>query len=353
MGEMLKKDGKSIITAIASGLFVKKAISELIASSIESHGIHWPSFVSVFPATMVSSMLLECSPDEIARALSFSGSLSPMSPFESFTQGAQVKDLYGGWGEMIGILSARMSRINCYGGPLTLIEGKRGLGIAFNHGLLKKRRLEKTIQNCKSLKASDINIKPFPSCTSVHPTLTALEKLLTEQQDLDLDKIKRVEIKTYNYAVELSNESNMNKPISLKLNIPFLSAVMLLKRTVQIEDTETPFMFNKSIQEKIMKLSKKIRVNTLTQHSSSLNERKRPAIVEIYMEDGKKYQKMVNEPKWRGSNNIPNSEIEDKFSMLSRDLLSEQTKQKIIKEIWNFEKIEDISTLINNFVNKD
>ena len=65
MGEMLKKDGKSIITAIASGLFVKKAISELIASSMESHGIHWPSFVSVFPATMVSSMLLECSPDEI------------------------------------------------------------------------------------------------------------------------------------------------------------------------------------------------------------------------------------------------------------------------------------------------
>ena len=123
-----------------------------------------------------------------------------MSPFESFTQGAQVKDLYGGWGEMIGILSARMSTINWYGGPLTLIEGKRGLERAFNHGLLKKRRLEKTIQNCKSLKVSDINIKPFLSCTSVHPTLTALEKLLIEQQDLESEKIKRVEIKTYNYA---------------------------------------------------------------------------------------------------------------------------------------------------------
>ena len=161
-----------------------------------------------------------------------------------------MKDLYGGWGEMIGILSARMSRINYYGGPLTLIEGKRGLGRAFNQGLLKKRILEKTIQNCKSFKASDINIKPFPTCTSVHPTLTALEKLLIEQQDLNPEKIKRVDIKTYNYEVELSNESNIIKPISMKLNIPFLSSVMLLNKTVQIEDTETPFMTKKAFKKK-------------------------------------------------------------------------------------------------------
>ena len=232
--------------------------------------------------------------------------------------------------------------------PLSLIEGKRGLGRTFSHGKLENNLMEETIKKCKNMKSSDINLKPYPTCTSVHPTLTALEELLIEEPYLALDNIKRVEVKTYNYAVELSNESNFEKPISLKLNIPYLCAVMLVKKTVKVENTETVFLSNKKEHEKIMKLSKKIILNRITDQSVTLGKRKRPALVEIVMKNGEKYQKLVDEPKWRGKENILNKEIEEKFSVLSGKIISEQTKKDIINKVWNIEKVKDVSTLIKS-----
>jgi 2-methylcitrate dehydratase PrpD len=348
LGEMLHKDGKSLITAIASALYVKKAITEILASSIESHGLHWPSFTSVFPATMVSSILLGYSSDRITHALSFSGCLSPISPFEPFTQGAPVKDMYGGWGDMIGVLSARMNKSSFNGGPPTIIEGKRGLGRAFTHDWINKDVMRETIKNCKKLKNSDIHLKPYPTCTSVHPTLSALENLFKDQPNIDTDNIERIRVDTYNYAVELSNESNIKNPISLKLNIPYLCAAMLVYKKIDIEHTEYPFINSSPMHEKIMRLAKKIVVNTLTNLKGEQRNRKRSATIEIIMRDGERHLSSVDEPKWRDIENLSNSDIEEKFSILSGNLLSEQAKKNVIKKVWSFEKISDIGDLIQN-----
>ncbi len=334
-GEWQHSSGEAVIAAVAAGYDVKNAVRKLLASEVEAHGLHWPGQLSVYSATTAACKLLGATADQIAAALSFAGCLSPVAPFEAFTKGASVKDLYGGWGEMVGVMAARLCRVG-FSGPSTLFEGRRGLGRTWLHGIPSPENMEEAFSEKNAI--TGLGFKPFPTCTSAHPALSAVELLLSRNPCMDVGEIERIEVGTYAYAVELSTDSVADTPISAKLNLPYLCAVMLLDGVLDVEHTEEPRLNDPRIQE----LAGKVMVYVLPDTDTSLRERRRPATVTVTLQNGERFEASVDEPRWRQNSLMSDADLEEKFRRLVADLMPATRREELIQVIWELENVADI-----------
>jgi len=269
-------------------------------------------------------------------AIGIAASLCPVSPFEAFTAGASVKDLYGGWGNMLGVKSSTLAAFGLTG-PDTVFEGERGLFLTW----LGKIPNEKIIET--ALDVDDVNIvfhfKPYPCCTAAIPTLTALEKLLKKYPEIDTEEILNVAIDTYHFGLSLSEESDPSTPIGAKVNIPFLAASMLVHRRLMPEHTERPLIDS----EKIKQLSSLVSL-TCSKDDEELLARQRYAHVVLKMKNGEKHEAYTDATKW-SKEPASRSEIYSKFMENVGNLLPNSEKELIISKIEEIERVEDIREL--------
>ncbi len=180
------------------------------------------------------------------------------------------------------------------------------------------------------------HIKPFPSCTSAHPTLSALEKLIVENPGLNPDEIERVEIDTYRFAVDLSDESDPDTPVGAKVNIPFLAASMMVHGRLLPEHTENPWIRDIGIRG----LASRIHVRCESGEDELLT-RERTARVVITLNDGECLEAYVKGPCW-SSTRATRAEIQDKFKANVGDFFSVSRVERIIAMVGEIEYLDDI-----------
>ena len=343
--EMLRSDGKALITAIAAAFDVASVIKELFASEIEAHGLHWPAQIGVFSAAAAACMLLHTSQAQFAGALGLAGCLTPVVPFEAFTQGAAVKDIYGGWPGMIGVLAARWSQIGL-AGPVNLFEGQRGLGRTWLHAPPSPQQISSALSALDSRAISEVSFKRYAACGAAHPTLMAIEDLKARHPELDPAHIARIEVGTYGYAAELSESSLAERPISARVNIPYLCAVFLLENRMGAELAEEPFLSDPRIHE----LAAQVSLHTLPDMEASLRGRRRQGSVAITMRDGSRLEASVDPVEWKKAHPISDAWLESKFARLVGDLLPQPKRQALVKTIWNLEAVADVYELVQQLI---
>ena len=280
LAEATNKNGMQVLESMRTGHYIGVIMRKLLASSVEKRGLHWPAYLASLTASAACSQLLELDKEKTGNALGIASSLSPAAPFEAFTKGATVKDLYGGWGNMLGVQSAQLASIGLTG-PSTVFEGERGL---FKNWLGNNPDSE-TLDEALDISNNTMvfHIKQFPSCTAAHPALTAIEKLINENPSLDPESITRVEVDTYRFGADLSNESNPDFPIGAKVNIPFLAASMLIHGELLPEHSEGPWVSDSNVRS----LAGRISV-TCNQSEDELLTRTRSARIVVKLRDGRK-----------------------------------------------------------------
>jgi 2-methylcitrate dehydratase PrpD len=333
LGEQHGASGELLLQSLKIGYFTGVILRRLLASHIEKRGLHWPAYIAAFVSSAACSNILGLTGDEAANAMSVAASLSPAAPFESFTRGASVKDLYGGWGNMLGVQSAQLSRLGLTG-PDTLFEGDRGL---FRNWLNGNPDVE-TVDVAFEIGEIEMmfHIKSFPSCTSAHPTLSALEKLIAENPGLSADDIERVEIDTYRFGVDLSDESDPDTPVGAKVNIPFLAASMLVHGRLLPEHSEEPWISDRVIRG----FAGRIHVGCESGEDELLT-RERTARVVIALNDGGRLEEYVKNPRW-SSTRATRAEIQDKFKANVGDFFSGSRVERIISVVGEIECLDDI-----------
>ncbi|MFQ5791699.1 MAG: MmgE/PrpD family protein, partial [Acidobacteriota bacterium] len=110
VAETTGASGRELLISIVAGYDAAVACGRKLLRGIEDHRLHPPSMVGCFGAAAAASRLWGLSAQEIANALALAGTFLPMGPFEAFTKGAPVKDLYGGWPAMLGVHAALLAR---------------------------------------------------------------------------------------------------------------------------------------------------------------------------------------------------------------------------------------------------
>jgi 2-methylcitrate dehydratase PrpD len=116
----------------------------------------------------------------------------PIAPFESFTRGGAVKDLYGGYPAYVGVRAAELA----------------ASGIAGPTGFFAAAELDPD-------EVDHVYIKPWPSCRSTHAALTAFETLLPLVRP-----VVSIHVETYRFAAELTADADPSTPIGAKTSIP-------------------------------------------------------------------------------------------------------------------------------------
>src|SRR3954471_13946619 len=131
MAEHVGASGKATLEAMVAGYEAAIALGRLLLPGIGLHRLHPPSIVGCFGAAAAAGRLLGLDEVTLAGALSLTASLVPMGPFEPFTKGGPVKDLYGGWPAFLGVQAALLAREGL-AGPLDLFEAAGdGLGASY------------------------------------------------------------------------------------------------------------------------------------------------------------------------------------------------------------------------------
>ena len=159
---------------------------------------------------------------------------------------------------------------------------------------------------------------------------------MTENPDLRPDKIEKVEINTYRFGVDLSEESSPDTPIGAKLNIPFLAASMLVHGQLLPEHSEKTWIWD----GKVRGLADRIHVGCESGEDELLT-RKRTARVVITLKTGECLEAYAANSRW-SKTQATNDEVQDKFRANVGDLFSASRVNEIISMSGEIEFLEDI-----------
>lgn len=220
--ELCGASGRTLLEAIAAGYTAAISCGRPLLDGITRHRLHPPAIVGGFGATAAASRAMGLSADDTAGALALVGTLLPFAPFETFTKGAPVKDLYAGWPAFMGVTAALLARDGLHG-PLDLYEAPDdGVGQLACHGP------PAVLDEADPDAVRGTHFKAYATCRSVQPALTALETLLP----LDPTVVETIHVETYPFAVELSADADASTPIGAKTSIPYCIASYVMDGAV-------------------------------------------------------------------------------------------------------------------------
>jgi 2-methylcitrate dehydratase PrpD len=304
MAEHLGASGRATLEAIVAGYEAAIALGRPLLPGIGLHRLHPPSIVGCFGAAAAAGRLLGLDEMALAGALSLTATLVPMGPFEVFTRGGPVKDLYGGWPAFIGVQAALLARAGL-AGPLDLFEAAGdGMGASYLHQTLNTEAFGPDPEELLH-----VHFKTFSTCRSVQPTLTAVERL-GPPGSLDLDEIAKISVETYPYAVGLSVDADSTTPIGARCSIPYGVASLLLDGEVYPDS----FVETALADPRREALAARVGVSIAPDMAQPVV---RGARVAVEMADGTTHRAEVRDARWGDTNGATATELREKFGRLA------------------------------------
>jgi 2-methylcitrate dehydratase PrpD len=328
-------DGKELITSIIAGYEIGGRIGRAVREEIQERGIHGPGTVGAFGAAVASAKLLDLDEEGIANALGICA-LTPVAPYEAFTAGGLVKDLYGGWPAFLGVTAALLARMG-YTGPHTLIEGGLGYCRSFKRDFRSSFVLKGLGESYEIMRTY---FKPYPSSRNTHAVIDATLEII-QRHAIETKEIRKIEVRTYEFAAKVGCERNPKTAIAALTSIPYVIAVSILDKQVKLEH----FTEAKVKDRDLLNLARKVIVKV----DPKLNERYpklRGAKVTIEMKDGRRYSAYSKIPRGDPEKPLSDEELEAKFRNLAMRTLDEGRVDKMISTVRRLEDLKNIEELI-------
>lgn len=331
--EYLKSGGKELITAIVAGYDIFVRISSSINPSHLNRGYHTTGTCGALSAAAAASKLFGLNAEETANALGLAG-IQAAGLLEVTIDGQMAKVLHPGKSAQAGALSAVLAKEGVQG-PRTIIEGEKGfvktMSDECDYDLMFKDINKKYLIN-------DCYIKLYPSCRHTHAPIDAVLNLVSENIIDPLD-INDILIKTYPTAISFAGK--IFKPESseaAKFSIAYCVGAALLKGKFDLKELQPDCLHNSSI----LALTDKVRIEADPGLESSYPKTKGAEVL-ITLNDGRKLHNRVDLPKGEIENPISQDELIKKFAYCTDYYFDIEKRKKIIDEVLNIEKIDDVS----------
>ena len=303
VGEVVRASGEEVLTAVVAGYDAAVACGRAIVRGMTAHRLHEPSMVGCFGATATAARLLGLPADRIAASLGLAGALMPFGPFEAFTKGAPVKDLYGGWPAFIGVMAAQLTKAGLSGSRDLFEAAADGVGSALLHAPVTESA------DADSRELLHVQFKAYATCRSVQPTLTAVEQLLP----VDPHDVDTILVDTYPFAVELSRDSDPETSVGAKTSIPYSVASLILDGQVGPEAFTVTQVGNRVRQA----LAARVKVQSAVDMEMPVV---RGARVTIILKSGIKRHAEVRATRWTDTNPATEEELRTKFRRLAGEV---------------------------------
>ncbi|QKY68311.1 MmgE/PrpD family protein [Lentibacillus sp. CBA3610] len=325
--------GKELINAVVIGYEVCYRIGEAVSPS---HYYYWHNTATcgTFGAAAAVAKLLKLNENQIINTLGSAGTQAA-GLWEFIEDGAMSKQLHPGKAAMNGVISALLGKKD-FTGAKKILEGDRG----FFESMSENYKISKITDGLgEEYKILENSFKVHASCRHTHSAMDLMIDLANER-DIDIKDIDRISVKTYQVAINITDN---NKPVTQyqsKFSQQFCTALALLKGHGNLEIFNEDTLWDENIRE-LMK-----RVDVVTdQEIDAQYPSKWGAIVEVYMKSGEVIRKETDSPRGDPENAVSNNELRQKFMSLTK-IWSEEDREILSERILDLEKQETARNLL-------
>jgi 2-methylcitrate dehydratase PrpD len=225
---------EDVLAAIVVGYEIAARLGMCGGRHLHAKGFHATGIYAPIIATAVASKLMHLPAPAIQSALGLSCSMSG-GLLEFLENGSWSKWLHVGWGAFGGISAARLAS-NGFAGPVTALEGKKGLYAAFVGG--SDAHLAALIRGLGEEWFGDTALpKYYPCAHVIQPYLSAL---ILAARDVTPEFVSSVTCVIAPWAVQIVCEPAMAKKnphteMDVIASLQFLAAAALVDRQVRLD----------------------------------------------------------------------------------------------------------------------
>ncbi|MFQ5965841.1 MAG: MmgE/PrpD family protein [Candidatus Scalinduaceae bacterium] len=330
------RSGKDLVTAIVLGYEIQCRLCD--AASLRSRGWDHVGYVSI-SSTVLASRLMNMESEKVEHAIALS--ITPNIPLRQTRVGelSLWKGCAAANAARNGVFAALLAREGMTG-PSEIFEGKKGFFKQVTGPFNLK--IEDFGGKGGNFKILDTYIKYFPS---EYHSQAAVEAALELRKEIEAENIEEINIETYDACVDIiAGDKEKWHPKTRETadhSLPYCVAVALCDGTVGLGQFEEERIKDPDLQ----KIMTKIKVMRNPEYNKQYPEAF-PCFIEIKSKSGKTFTKTVTYPKGHPKNPLTDSELEEKFEVLSNGLIKRSNAKGIIDTIWDLENLKDIRDLM-------
>ena len=309
-------DGRDLVTAITAAYEVGSRISRVFSPELLKRHIHFPCTMGAFGAAAGYGAGRGKNADVLAGALSLAG-LFPVGAYSTATSGAPGKGLYSGWPGYLGIHAVRLAGMGLTG-DRDIMEHPDGFGRAVGLGPADPKVVGKALEGLgEQFHIMETYFKPYPCCRWLHAPVMGILELMREQR-LRREDIERVIIGSPEFALMYDTREGFHTSVKCQYSIPYsVGAAAWFGRL-------TPEEYGDEARENEEFLRFIGRIDMVYDEELQKKFPGEFAVkMQVFTRDGQTYARRQSMP-WGPENPPSAEELEDKFSMLTKDILTEE-----------------------------
>lgn len=182
------RTGRDVLTAIVAGYEVGTRVGNAATMALFLRGFHPQGTSGVFVAVATAGHMLHLTAEQMQHALGIAGSMG--AGLMAAQEGAMVKRLHAGRAAQAGVQAALLAQRGFTGITDVLEAGYGGFLSSFS-GHPNSARLTAGLGSV--WQTAEVGFKLYPSVTSIHTALDALDTVMAEQ-GLRADDIERISV---------------------------------------------------------------------------------------------------------------------------------------------------------------
>jgi len=337
VAEREQASGLDFLTAVVLGYEVAIRIGEAVG---RSHYRFWHNTATcgVFGSAAAAGWLLGLDAEQMVWALGNAGTMAG-GLWEFIADGAMSKHLHAGRAASSGLLAADLARRG-FTGARRILEGERGFFAATSSDARPELVTQGLVPGMADYKISGVSIKPYPSCRHTHPAIDAA-LALRQQHFFVLDQIARIEVETYQAALDLIDNPDPTHSYAAKFSLQYCVACALARGRVGLDDFRSEVLGDEAVRGLMARMSVGL--------SEELDEhypQEWPARVRVALADGRELARLVKVPKGDPENPLTQAELEEKFRLLIAGTGYEEMADALVEGVNRLERLEKVLQLL-------
>jgi len=328
-------DGRELIVGLVLGHEFECRFCEAAFPGIRERGWHHAT-LTAFVSPIVAGRAIKLGWEQIQHAIGISASRQATLGAVTAGKLTMMKNTVDPMATQSGVLAALLAEQG-YTGPEHVVDGKEGLTHCFGPGW-KLDVLSDGLGS--SWRITQCGMKFFPTEALTHAPISATLDLVHEN-DLKPEQVEKITIRSLARAADILSDPSKYDPHTKETadhSRPYVSAAALVDRQV------TPAQFtNQKIRDPQIREQLKKVVVVADPEIEKVFPALQRVVVTIRTADGKEFTNQLDYPKGDPRNPLTDREIEEKFSALASPIMSKASQKKIIKEVWDLEKLENVS----------
>lgn len=332
LAEKYHLPAKQVIEGVIIGydLMIRLAIS--IHPGAYSRGFHNTPLAGIFGAAGAAAKLLKLDRNKIINALGLAGSFA--GGLRTYMQnGADVKRIHPGKAARDGIVCGELAKHGITGPPAVL-EGINGFYQCYTDKADINVLLNKLGSNFEIL---NVYFKPYPACRHLHSPIECIINI-KHKVKFDPSTVSSIKVGTYKSGKNYGSK-NYSNLLETQMSIPCAIATAIIHDQITLDSFMPETFYKLPILKELVNKTELF----VDEECESMCPTYRPSKVTIELSNGEKIMEQVVLPRGSVERPLSDADIEDKFKLNCEPIIGRANCEKIIEQIWNFEKQQDLS----------